>query len=352
MKFFVNKILIFTFIFSLLSIGCRDKREGVAEGESNISEEIIGNSPSIEIIDPLLEEVINTRAKIEILTKEVFVWSEGPVWIQEHEMVLFTDVPKNKIYKWSERDGLETYLKPSGNTGLEPEGKEGANGLLLNENGDLVLCQHGDRRMAVMDAPIDKPEAKFKMITDRFEGKKYNSPNDAVYHKNGDLYFTDPPYGLSDGQDQSPRKEITFSGVYRVFKNGEVVLIDKELTRPNGIGFSPDYSQLYVANSDSNNAIWKVYDVDIDGTVSNGRIFYDVTKLVGKEKKGLPDGLAIDNEGNLFATGPGGVLILSPEGKHLGTINTGKATANCGFNNDKSVLYMTAHDQLMRLKLK
>ena len=336
---------------SITLSSCKEKKETNKE-EVASDKTAVMITPKIEIKNEALKTVLNTDASIEVLTPETFGWSEGPVWVEEHQMVLFTDVPNNKVYKWSDANGLEVYLDPSGNTGIEEGAKEGANGLLLDADSKLVLCQHGDRRVSVMDAPLDAPKSQFVAIATKYEDKKFSSPNDAAYHKNGDLYFTDPPYGLNDGYDESPRKELDFNGVYKVDKDGKVAVIDTELTRPNGIAFSPDYSKLYVANSDPKNAIWKVYDVDENGNVSDGKVFYNVTDLVDEDHPGLPDGLRVDNNGNLFATGPGGVLIISQEGVHLGTINTQKATANCCFNADKSVLYMTAHDQLMRVNIK
>jgi len=334
----------------------REKQEIKSNSAMKNYEPELSNLPGIQILHDSLKNVINVDAQIEMLA-EGFMWSEGPIWVEEYQMLLFSDVPANIVYKWSEKEGLKEYLNPSGYTGDGKVGEEalkekGANGLLLTMDGKLILPQHGDRRVAMMDAPLDAPESKFITIADHYMGKKFNSPNDIVYHKNGDLYFTDPPYGLTDGFDDSPRKELDFNGVYKIDKNGIVTLLDKELTRPNGIAFSPDFKKLYVANSDPKKAIWMVYDVDENGELSNGSVFFDATFMVGEKHKGLPDGLKVDDHGNLFATGPGGILIFSADGHHLGTINTGKATANCGFNNDKTVLYITAHDQLMRLKIK
>ena len=233
---------------------------------------------------------------------------------------------------------------------VEREGEPGSNGLLLNPDGKLVLCQHGDRRMAMMDAPVSEPEAKFTTLADSYNGKKLNSPNDAVFHKNGDLYFTDPPYGLEQNEND-PAKELDFQGVYKLDKNGKVTLLTKELTRPNGIAFSPDYKKLYVANSDPQKALWMVYDLDKDGLLKNGKVFFDATSKTANQK-GLPDGMKVHPDGWVFATGPGGVLIFDPDGTHIGTIMTGQATSNCAFNEDFSQLYMTADDFLMRIKLK
>jgi gluconolactonase len=213
-----------------------------------------------------------------------------------------------------------------------------------------VLCQHGDRRMARMDAPLDKPEPRFTPLAARYQGKRFNSPNDAVFRRNGDLYFTDPAYGMEKQWDD-PKREIPFAGVYRRAVSGEIMLLTDEMTRPNGLAFSPDGKRLYVAQSDEKAAIWRVFDVKPDGTIGNSRVLFDATKMTAT-RRGLPDGLKIDTDGNLYATGPGGVLVLSPEGKHLGTIMTGQATSNCAFGDDGRTLYMTADNYLMRVRLK
>ena len=303
--------------------------------------------------DPKLNEIISevTISKgIEILG-EGFEWTEGPLWLPTENKLIFSDIPSNSIFEWTEKGGTKLYLKPSGYTGKEKRGGEtGSNGLLLSPEGELILCQHGDRRMAKMNAKLSNPKAEFTTLADNYNGKKLNSPNDAVYDKNGNLYFTDPPYGL-EKNDKDPLKEIDFQGVYKVDKTGKITLLTKELSRPNGIAFSPDYKKLYVANSDPLKAIWMVYDVDENGQLKNGKIFYDATSLT-KEFKGLPDGLKVHKDGWIFATGPGGVLIFSPKGAHIGTIGTGEATANCAFNADYSELFITADDYLLRVKLK
>ncbi|QNF35951.1 SMP-30/gluconolactonase/LRE family protein [Adhaeribacter swui] len=310
----------------------------------------ITTTGSIEKLDESLDDIIKLGAKIEILARG-FTWSEGPLWLPQENKLIFNDIPPNTMYQWSEKSGLQVYLKPAGYTGTTPRGGEiGANGLALDPDGRLVLCQHGDRRMARMDAPLNAPTPKYVTLADSYEGKKLNSPNDAVYKSNGDLYFTDPPYGLEKNMDD-PAKELPYQGVYRVAKDGTVHLLTKELSRPNGLAFSPDEKKLYVANSDPDRAIWMVYDVQPDGSITNGKVFFDATDMLKKEP-GNPDGLKINKDGILFATGPGGVLIFSPEGKHLGTIKTGQATANCAFNPDQTELYITAHMYLMRVKLK
>ena len=300
--------------------------------------------------DDEIHKVIPRDAKIERLT-EGHIWTEGPLWLPGQDKLIYSDIPNNAIFEWSEKGGKKLYLKPAGYTGyVERSGESGSNGLLLDPDGRLVLCQHGDRRIARMSAPLTDPEPDFVTIADSYNGKRLNSPNDAAYHKNGDLYFTDPPYGLGKGEND-PAKEIGFQGVYKTDKNGKTVLLTKEFTRPNGIAFSPDYKKIYVANSDPKKAYWNVYDLNENGMLKNGKTFYDVTDKVGT-MKGLPDGLKVHPNGWIFATGPGGVLVFTPEGKHLGTIFTGEATANCAFNEDYSVLYMTSDDYLTRIKLK
>lgn len=296
-----------------------------------------------------LSEIVPNNVKVEIIG-EGFGWTEGPLWLPTENKLIFSDIPSNSIFEWTEKGGTKLYLKPAGYTGKEKRGGEaGSNGLLLSPEGELVLCQHGDRRIAKMNAPLSKPKAEFTTIANKYDRKKLNSPNDAVYDKNGNLYFTDPPYGL-EKNDKDPLKELDFQGVYKVAKNGKVILLTKELSRPNGIAFSPDYKKLYVANSDPQKAIWMVYDVDENGLLKNGKLFFDATDKT-KTLKGLPDGMKVHKNGWVFATGPGGVLIFTPEGEHLGTIITGEATSNCAFNSDYSELFMTADDYLVRVRM-
>ena len=300
---------------------------------------------TIERFDPRFDKLIPPEATIEKLA-EGYDWSEGPVWDRKGKFLLFSDVPRNTVFKWAEGVTVpEVYLRPSGYTGTVPRGGEpGSNGLVMDSENRLVLCQHGDRRVARLE-----PGKGFTTLADKFEGKRFSSPNDAVYHSDGSLFFTDPPYGLL-GKNNDPKKEIPFNGVYRLAKTGEVTLLTKELTYPNGIGLSPDEKTLYVANSDSEKAIWMTFEVKPDMTLGAGRVFFDATRGV-KTLKGLPDGLKVDKDGNLFATGPGGVLVFAPDGTHLGTLNTGEATANVGFGGeDGTTLFITADMFLARVK--
>jgi gluconolactonase len=306
---------------------------------------------SIERLDPALDEIINSDARVEILA-DGYEWTEGPVWIESKKMLLFSDVPKNTIYKWTEKDGAQVYLTPSGYTGSEPsQSKEpGSNGLTLDNSGKLVMCQHGDRRIARLEADYDSPKPVFSTIADRFEGKRFNSPNDADIRKNGDLFFTDPPYGLPQ-QENDTTKETPYQGVYKVSAAGAVSLLVDSLTRPNGIAFTPDEKSFIVANSDPGKARWYAFDLAENDSIVNARIFYDATEET-KSAKGLPDGLRIDKKGNVFASGPGGVWVFSPAGKVLGKIRIPEATANCELADDDKTLYITSDMYLIRVKLR
>jgi gluconolactonase len=297
-------------------------------------------------LDPRLDQLVVEDAHMEKLATG-FDWAEGPVWIPERKILLFSDVPRNTVYLFRDGETVKPYLQPSGYTGAAARGGEpGSNGLVLDGEGRLVLMQHGDRRVARLG-----PDGGFVTLADRFEGKRFNSPNDAVYHANGDLYFTDPPYGLEKGVED-PARELDFQGVYRLGTDGKLTLLTREMSRPNGIAFAPDQKTLYVANSDPERAIWMAYPVKDDGTLGEGRVFFDATAMVKAGKKGLPDGMKVDRGGNLWATGPGGVLIFAPDGTHLGTLDTGEATANCGWGGDGSVLYITADMHLARIQTK
>ncbi|MBY0435749.1 MAG: SMP-30/gluconolactonase/LRE family protein [Cyclobacteriaceae bacterium] len=303
---------------------------------------------SIERIESALDEIVSPDTEVEVIG-EGFDWSEGPLWIESQKMLLFSDVPKNKVFKWTEEGGVQLYLEPSGYTSSTLRGGEmGSNGLLLNDQGNLVLCQHGDRRLAMMTAPISSPEPTFTTIANKFEGKRFSSPNDAVYHKR-DYYFTDPPYGL-EKQMEDPQKEISFQGVYRVSAKGGVYLLVDSLTRPNGLAFSPDGKYLVVANSDPQKARWYRYEMN-DTTVVSGKVLYDATNLTSTET-GMPDGLKIDGNGTIFATGPGGIFIMDLEGRLLGKIKLSDPSSNCALSTDEKTLYITDDMYLLRIKMR
>jgi gluconolactonase len=296
-------------------------------------------------LDPRIDKLIPKDAVIEKLATG-FKWSEGPVWLPKEKALVFSDIPNNRVMRWSATDGLSVYLRPAGYTGAKVRGGEtGSNGLILDSEGNLVLCQHGDRRISRLTS-----DWSFQPLVTQYKGKRLNSPNDAVFHSNGALYFTDPPYGLAKRMND-PSKELDFQGVFRLPKGSkEPVLLTKELSRPNGIAFSPDEKKLYVANS-GKPPVWMVYDVKEDGSIANGKVFFDATELRKQGKRGGQDGLKVNKDGNLFATGPGGVLVFAPDGTHLGTIETGQRTANCCFGDDGKTLYITADHTLCRIKL-
>jgi gluconolactonase len=294
--------------------------------------------------DPRLDKLIPPDAHMEQLA-EGFDWSEGVAWIKDGGYALFSDIPRNSVMKWKEGEGTSLWMKPAGYTGIVDYLPEpGSNGLNVDAQGRVIFCEHGDRRVSRLEKDGGK-----RTLVDNYQGKRLNSPNDCVFKSNGDLYFTDPPYGLPKNFDD-PRRELDFCGVYRLTPAGELTLLTKDMTRPNGIGLSPDEKTLYVAQSDPAAAVWMAYDVKPDGTIENGRVFFDATAWVKEGKKGLPDGLSVDAAGNLFATGPGGLHIFAPDGTLLGTLETGQATGNCTFGDDGSTLYINADMYLVRIK--
>ena len=338
----------YTILSILVTVGTACSNSPAEKKEVSVNKTI----GSIERLDPALDNIISTNAKIEVIA-EGFEWSEGPLWIEKHNMLLFSDVPKNTIYKWTEAKGKEVYLNPSGYTGDTPSPckEPGSNGLTLDASGNLVLCQHGDRQMGRMDAPLDKPEPKFISLANKFNGKRFNSPNDAVFNSAGELFFTDPPYGLQTQDDTDPKKEIPFNGVYKVKTNGDVILLVDSITRPNGLAFLPGEKKLIIACSDGKKPNWYVYDVQGDSLV-NGKLFYSAVNEKKEKVNGSPDGLKIDKNGNVFATGPGGVYIFNSDGKKLGIIKFDESTSNCAFSPDEKTLYITNDMNLVRVRLR
>jgi len=304
----------------------------------------------IERYDNSLDQIVSKQAKAEIIA-DGFMWSEGPLWVENHKMLLFSDVPANTIYKWTMQNGKEVYLKPSGYTStVERGGEMGSNGLLFDNEGHLVMCQHGDRRMARMDAPVDKPQSNFVTLASTYQGKRISSPNDACYNSKGELFFTDPPYGLPGRNDNDPTKEIKWNGVYKVKKNGDVILLIDSLTRPNGIAFFPGEKKILVANSDPRKPNWYIYDVDGD-KLTNGKIFYSAAGY-DRKLQGLPDGLKIDKKGNVYAAGPGGIYFFNKQGKLLGMLKVPEATSNVALSADEKTIYITNNMQVLRLQMR
>ncbi len=340
----MNLARIFTvFTVVIILAGCKSKspKVSVANKDSKLR---------IEIIDSEASKILDSTATVEVIGSG-FSWTEGPLYIKDGDYLLFSDIPANKIMKWKEGQGVTTYLTPSGNSDSNNKVAEpGSNGLLLNADGELILCQHGDRRIAKMIAPINNPSPQFQTLADKYQGKRLNSPNDVVLHPNGDLYFTDPPYGLGKGIEDS-LKQLDFQGVYRLKPSGQVDLLTKELKYPNGIALSPDSKFLYVASSDANNAVWMKYELDSNGLAKSGSLFYEVHAYEGKDLGG-PDGMKVNKAGYIFASGPEGLWIFNASAKLLARIYTGQHTSNCALSPDEHFLFMTCDDYLMRVKLK
>jgi gluconolactonase len=296
---------------------------------------------SIIRLDPALDELLPKHARIEKLAGG-FTFTEGPLW-RPGGVLWFSDVIGNVTRQWSPEGRVIELLRPGGydGNGLPAGGFIGPNGCTAGKDGTVVLCQHGNRRIVSLD-----PDMTVSTVVDNFEGRKLNSPNDLVYRSDGTLYFTDPPYGLPLS-DRDPSKELPFNGVFSL-KAGKLRLLVDDMTRPNGLAFSPDEKTLYVANSDEHYRIWMRFDVTEDGGVKNGRVFADVS---ASPEAGLPDGMKIDSRGNLWATGPGGIWVFTPEGTHLGTIKPPEQPANCAWGDaDWKTLYITAVTGIYRIR--
>jgi gluconolactonase len=303
--------------------------------------EIIGEAPG-------LDALIAPDARIEKLA-EGYQWTEGPVWVAQGRYWLFSDVPGNTMYRWSEKDGASVFLKPSGYAGNDPSifREPGSNGLIAGPGNTILLADHGNRAVARLDLATKQKT----FLATSYAGKRFNSPNDLVRAKDGTIYFTDPPYGLN-GLNDSPHKEQKVNGVYRLDPDGKVSLVESGLTFPNGVILSPDERRLYVTVSDPKHAVVMAYDRGADGSISNGRVFADMTASVAEERPGLPDGMAIDAKGNLFSTGPGGIHVFAPDGRELGMIRTGTAIANCAFGEDGHTLFLASNHFVARLRTK
>lgn len=323
-------------LFALLLIAC-------GGGEPAPEAEADHGAGTVVKLDPALDAIVPADYKIEKLSSG-FMFTEGPLWrTQGGPHLLFSDVRGNAIYKWDAGSGeVSDFRKPVFEGEYEEGRYIGSNGLTRDPQGRLVICEHGNRR--VLRIEEDNAET---VIAERYNGKRLNSPNDIVYKSDGWAYFTDPPYGLA-GLDDDPAKELDFNGIYRLSPDGKLELLNDKQTRPNGLGFSPDEKTLYVANSDPERKVWMAYGVNDDGTLDEGRVFADATS---ETAEGLPDGLKLDKQGNLYLTGPGGVWVYNPEGKHLGSIQPEEVPANVAWGDDGKTLYMTARTGLYRIAL-
>ncbi|MFD2586316.1 SMP-30/gluconolactonase/LRE family protein [Croceitalea marina] len=306
----------------------------------------------VEIFDDEALGIISADTKINILASG-FTWTEGPLWVNEGEFLLFSDIPNNKVYKLDKALDTLTYLHPTGMSGDDFTGAEpGSNGLLLSNKGELILMQHGNRAVGKMKAPIESPRADYEFLADNYKGLRLNSPNDGAFDAQGNLYFTDPPYGLP-GLLEDSKKELDFQGVYCLLTTGELILLDKELKYPNGLCLSPDGKKLMVAVSNIEKPAYYSYDIESPGKVSNKKTFYTVGHMLVKEGyQGLPDGIKITKSGYVLATGPRGLLIFNMEGKLLARVYTGQLTANCALRTDEKMLFMTTHNYITAIDLK
>ncbi|MEO8049589.1 MAG: SMP-30/gluconolactonase/LRE family protein [Acidobacteriota bacterium] len=300
---------------------------------------------SVIRFDPALDKLVPPGAAVEKVLGNL-QFAEGPVWVRTGGYLLFSDLPANAIMKWAPAAGLSVYRK-SVFTNEFPKGIQiGTNGLTFDRQGRVIACEHGNRRISRTEK-----NGTITTLADRYQGQRLNSPNDVVLRRNGDIYFTDPN-SVARNNPPDPnhyfQAELGFNGVYRITAAGKLELLTKDVPYPNGIAFSPDEKKLYVANTRPDK-FWMVYDVQADGTIANGKKFLNLTQ---DPADGLPDGMKMDRLGNLYATGPGGVLVLSPEGKHLGTIPVPEIAANCAWGDaDGKTLYITARSGLYRIKL-
>ena len=303
---------------------------------------------SVTRIDPRLDAIVDADSKVEVLA-EGYRWAEGGVWVSDGNFLLFSDPPSNIVYRWDARNGAQPFLAPSGAQGAVPAGirEPGANGMRLDRNGHLVVADSGSRAIV----RINLKTRERTILVDRFEGKRFNSPNDLVIAADGAIYFTDPPYGLKDA-DASPLRELDFNGVYRLAPDGHLSLIDRSRFRPNGIALSPDERTLYLALSDPKLPHLLAYPLDASGTPGEARLFHDMQAQADQGLPGLPDGVKTDRQGRIFATGPGGVHVCLPDGTLLGIIATGKAVANCCIGENGRSLFLASSDRLCRIRLK
>ncbi len=306
----------------------------------------------VDRLDPAVNAIVPADAKVEKVAGN-FGFVEGPVWVRSGGYLLFSDIPANVIDKWTPDGKVTVFLDKSGFSGTDTSGITkmqvgsasltlgGSNGITYDKQGRITYCQHGNRAIERLEK-----DGKRTVLASRYEGKRLNSPNDLVYRSDGSLYFTDPPFALPKG-DQDPAKEVAYDGVYRWSSNGKLELVAKDFKGPNGIAFSPDGKYLYV--NDSTAMTYTRFDVKPDGSLANGKIFVDMSKVKGD---GVPDGMKVDRQGNIYGTGPGGVWIITPQGKHLGTIVVPEIPANLAWGDaDGKTLYMTARTGLYRIRL-
>ena len=344
----MKKILSLVSLYYLaVSCGCNTPQE---KTKVVVKDSAIGK---IELYDSGAVNVIDSNAVIEVIGRN-YKWSEGPVWVPAKKMLLFSAVRENKIYKWDGRDTPVVYLSPSGYTDTAyRDGENGSNGLALDKDGNLLLCQSGNRQVVRLNSSLEAPKPEFTVLAANYKGKKFNSPNDLVADRKNNIYFTDPIYGLPKRADD-PTRELSFEGVYKIGSDGKLALLIDSISRPNGIALTADEKILYVGSSDDRHTRWYVYHLDANGNIQSGGVLLDGTAMKEKAmvKQGA-DGFKVDKYGNIFGSGPDGVNIISPAGKLLGLIRVyHRPTSNCAFNETKDVLYITADDVVLRVRLR
>lgn len=341
----------FAVIITMFCYACGSKPPAnKAASESTSGDSVYGK---VVVFDSSALNIVDTSAFVQRIGSG-FEWSEGPVWVPQMQALLFSDVLKNTIYKWSEQDSIQLFLTPSGYTeAAERDGENGSNGLTVDWDGRLLLCQSGNRHVVRLNSSYNNPMANFAVLSSGYDGRKFNSPNDLVSDSQHSIFFTDPVYGLPKQADD-PTREIRFEGVYKIDSTGRTTLLIDSIPRPNGIALSPDESILYIASSDAGKPRWYAYRLNQGHEIKSGGIFIDAAAM---KKAALvdqgPDGMKVDSRGNLFCSGPDGINVFSPSGKRLALIQVfGRRTSNCAFNENKNTLFITADDNVFRVQLK
>ncbi len=344
-----NILFALTLLSIIISYCCGTENTRSAEKSAVEKDTSIGK---VEIYDQSAITIIDSNAKIQVIAKG-FSWVEGPVWIADKQMLIFSEVKQNKIFQWKNNDTAKLFLTPSGYTDTAVRnGENGSNGLALDKKGRLLLCQSGNRQVARLNTTLNAPKPMFTVLASDYNGKKFNSPNDLVTDSKDNIYFTDPVYGLPKGAEDSAR-ELPFEGVYKISAEGKISLLIDSISRPNGIALSPDEKILYVASSDEKHPKWYAFRLTEKGNIQSGTVLLDGTEMKEKAtvKQGA-DGFKIDKYGNIFSAGPDGVNIISPGGKRLGLIKIfNRRASNCAFNETKNTLYITATDVVIKVQL-